>query len=56
MKPAPQPNGTAPRSLAERVRKPARTKKGPKRVKKTAEQLDAEMEDYRANGTQDVKP
>ena len=46
----------APRVVASSNRKP-RKKKGPKRVKKTVAQLDAEMEDYRAHSdVNDIKP
>lgn len=44
---APAAPAIAPRIATSGTRKP-RKKKGPKRVKKTAAQLDAEMEDYRA--------
>ncbi|KIP04738.1 hypothetical protein PHLGIDRAFT_129323 [Phlebiopsis gigantea 11061_1 CR5-6] len=53
--PAPTTVHATPRTVANAARKP-RKKKGPKRVKKTAAQLDAEMEDYRALQTDDVKP
>ncbi|GJE85218.1 RNA recognition motif (RRM) domain-containing protein [Phanerochaete sordida] len=53
--PAPAPVAAAPRVAANPAKK-QRRKKGPKRVKKTVTvaDLDAEMEDYRAQAAQDV--